>query len=347
VEEAAFGGNLNMRLKTGLIGCGDIGSLRAKAISMSRSLTLDAVSDVDETRAGKIANQTGASIERDWHALLNRADLDAVVVSTPPHLHAEMCSEALRKGKHVLCEKPLARNPEECRRILNAVQETGLFLATGFNYRFYPSFEAVRSWLLSGRIGKIDHIRAYAGYSAGEHNHPWVHDAAVTGGGALRDNGIHLIDLTRFFLGEISQSSGFVSNNVWKFQDCEDNGYLIMRTSDGSIATLHASWTEWRKYRFSIEIYGSRGCIRATCFPLFAELIENQADGSKAHREIHYFAYLNMMEHLKSYRWIVIQSLVSELGAFAAGIRKEPSVVGTGYDGLRAIEIADTAMQQV
>jgi predicted dehydrogenase len=337
---------MNTSLKIGLIGCGDIGSLRAKAISLSRSMNLAAVSDLDPVRADQIANQTGAAVETDWRSLLNRADLNAVIVSTPPHLHAEMCIEAVRSGKHVLCEKPLARTPDECRQIVNAATETGMFLATGFNYRFYPSFDAANSWLRAGRIGKLDHIRAYTGYSATAHNHPWVHDAAITGGGALRDNGIHLIDLTRFYLGEVSEVCGFASNSVWNFKDCEDNGFLMMQNPDGAIASVHASWTEWSKFRFGIEVYGTHGCIRATCFPLYAELLQTGGDGVKTRRETHYFPYHNIMEHLKSYRWVVIQSLIRELDAFAAAIQKEPSFVGTGFDGLRAVEIANAACKK-
>jgi predicted dehydrogenase len=336
-----------MALKTGLIGCGDMGSLRAKAISMSSSMTLAAVSDLDSAQAVRIANQTGAAIEKDWHSLLSRADLDSVIISTPPNLHAEMCIEALRHGKHVLCEKPLARTADECRKIVDAAEESGMFLATGFNYRFYPSFETARSWLRDGKIGRLNHIRAYTGYSATAHNQPWVHDAAITGGGALRDNGIHLIDLTRFFMGEITEVSGLASNKIWKFKDCEDNGFLLMRNPDGAIANLHASWTEWKKFRFSIEIYGSQGCIRATCFPQYAELLETAENGVQRHRERNYFIYQNTMEHLKSYRWIVIQSLARELEAFEAATRKERTFVGTGFDGLRAVEIASSACNKL
>ncbi len=332
-----------MQLKIGLIGCGDIGSLRVAALAKSPRLKLQAVSDVDIARAGKIARASGAEVEQDWRSLLLRSDVDALIVSTPPHLHAEMCMEALRAGKHVLCEKPLARSPEECRKILDAAAESGRFLATGFNYRFYPSFEAAREWLVADHIGKMDHIRSYAGYSADEHNHPWVHDASITGGGALRDNGIHLIDLTRFLMGEVTEVNGYASNSVWKFKECEDNGFLMMRSPGGAVASLHASWTEWKKYRFTIDIYGDRGCIRASCFPMFAELLQTAKGRGKARREVHRFAYTNLMEHLRSYRWVVVESLAKELEAFAAAIRNEASRVATGYDGLRAVEIASAA----
>ena len=105
-------------------------------------------------------------MEREWRNLLRRDEVDAVIVSTPPSLHAEMCIEALESGKHVLCEKPLARTPDECKSIFKAAEKSGRFLATGFNYRFYPSVHKARALLDAGVIGELNHIRSYSGYSA-------------------------------------------------------------------------------------------------------------------------------------------------------------------------------------
>jgi predicted dehydrogenase len=332
-------------LRFALIGCGDIGQLRASALSLSGSSRLVAVNDLDTTRAEKVAYNHGGVVERNWRTLLDRDDVDTVIVSTPPSLHAEMCIEALNRGKHVLCEKPLARTVDECRRIVEAAEQSGRFLATGFNYRFYPSIQKARS-LLDGRvIGELDHIRSYAGYSATAHNHPWLHDAEVMGGGALRDNGIHLIDLTRYFLGEVAEVKGFASNSVWGFRGCEDNGFALFRSSTGNIASLQASWTEWRGYRLLIEIYGTRGCIRAWCFPMLTQVIWAAERGGRTRRKTYLFPMTFLHEHLRSYRWVVIQSFVKEMEAFAGAVRGEAGTLATGQDGLRAIEIAHAVYQ--
>src|SRR5581483_1093623 len=110
-------------------------------------------SDVDEGRLRSVAG-TGVAAERDWHALVRRDDVDAVIVSTPPSLHAQMSIEAFESGKHVLCEKPLARTPDECRQMMYAAEKAGRFLATGFNYRFYPSILKAREFLDAGLIGE-------------------------------------------------------------------------------------------------------------------------------------------------------------------------------------------------
>ena len=168
-----------MKLGFGLIGCGEIGRLRAAALTQTGSLRLVAVSDLDVGRATAVTSKHGGAVEREWRALVRREDIDAVVVSTPPSVHAEMCIEALESGKHVLCEKPLGRTPDECKSILKAAENIGRFLATGFNYRFYPSIHKARTLLDAGVIGELNHIRSYSGYSAADHSHPWLHDADV------------------------------------------------------------------------------------------------------------------------------------------------------------------------
>ena len=329
-----------MDLRFGLIGCGEIGRLRSVALSRFNTIQLVATSDIDGDRAATVASKHGAAVEQDWRALLCRKDVDAVIVSTPPSLHAEMCIEALKSGKHVLCEKPLARTPDECRKILEVAKDSGQFIATGFNYRFYPSIEKARVLLDTGVIGDLDHIRSYAGYSAADHNHPWLHDTEIMGGGALRDNGIHLIDLTRYFLGEVAEVKGFTSDSVWGFKGCEDNGFALLRSPTGKIASLHASWTEWRGYRFLVELYGTRGCIRAWCFPMMTKVIWATERGGTTRRRIHLFPLTHIMEHLRSYRWVVIQSFMKELQAFKQAIHGEPTALADGHDGLRTVEIA-------
>lgn len=327
-------------LRFGLIGAGDIGQVRAAAVAESGSHRLVAVSDKDVERGAGLAARHDAEHCPDWTRLLERDDIDAVIVSTPPALHEDMCVRALAAGKHVLCEKPLARSPEECRRMLGAAERAGRVLATGFNYRFYPSFALARELLASGAIGDLSHIRSYGGYSATSHNQPWVHDADVVGGGALHDIGIHLIDLTRDYLGDVTEVVRCDSGSVWNFPGCEDNGFLLMRSAAGRVATLHASWTEWGRYQFIVELIGTRGSIRASCFPMRVEMISARETGGKTRRRVWRFPGIFVGEHLHSYRWVVRKSFVAELDAFGRAVAGESSAVASGLDGLRAIEIA-------
>jgi predicted dehydrogenase len=328
-------------LRFALVGCGDIGILRAKALVQTPGCQLVATADTDMAKAqASAALSPGAVAFTDWREAVRRQDVDAVVVSTPPSLHEEMVITALEAGKHVLCEKPLARSPDECRAMVAAAERTGRRLATGFNYRFYPSFRKARELLDSGMIGELDHIRSYGGYTATSHNQPWVHDAGTVGGGAMRDIGIHLLDLTRDFLGDVATVQGVSSNRVWNYPGCEDNGFALLTNSRGNIASVHASWTEWRRYQFRVEIYGTRGCIRATCFPMMTQVVWAAQTGGRSQSKTDWFPRYALGEKLKSYRWVVIESFIEEFRAFAAHAQGKPSRVATGADGLRAVEIA-------
>ncbi|MFN0071608.1 MAG: Gfo/Idh/MocA family protein [Chloroflexota bacterium] len=330
-----------MTVRFGLIGCGQIGQLRASALGQLRSGRLTAVSDVRLESARELAEKYRTAVHADWQSLIKSETVDAVIVSTPPSMHAQMCTEALEAGKHVLCEKPLALTPAEGRRMLESAERSGCFLATGFNFRFYPSFQKARELLDAGVIGNLAHVRSYAGYSAAEQTQAWLRSPEVVGGGALRDNGIHLIDLTRYFLGEVAEVRGFSSSSVWELPGCEDNGFMVLRSPSGQLGSLQASWTEWRGYRFMVELVGTHGYIRASCFPMMAQVIRANKPGGRTRQNMHLFPMSNLMERVRSYRWIVTQSLVQELDAFTRAIRGEVTALATGADGLRALEIAD------
>ena len=328
-------------LRFALIGAGDIGILRARALARTAGCRLVAVADTNLAKAQAAAALVpGAVALADWRGVVRSPDVDAIVVSTPPSWHEEMCVAALEAGKDVLCEKPLARSPGECRVMVEAAQRTGRKLATGFNYRFYPSFKRARDLLDSGIIGDLDHIRSYGGYSATSHNQPWVHEASTVGGGALRDIGIHLIDLTRDFLGDVATVQGAATSAVWQYPGCEDNGLAILRSSRGNLASVHASWTEWRRYQFRVELYGTRGCIRASCFPMMTQVVWADQTGGRSQSKTDWFPRWAIWEKLRSYHWVVVESFVEEFAAFVTWVRGQPSRVATGADGLRAVEIA-------
>jgi predicted dehydrogenase len=308
-------------------------------------MRLGAVCDAAAERAQDFGARFGGAVETDWRSAVARDDIDAVVVSTPPHLHAEMAVGALEAGKHVLCEKPLARTLDECETMVAAASRSGRFLATGFNYRFYPSIVKARELLDSGLIGPLDHVRSYTGYSAQDHNHAWLHDVAIMGGGALRDNGIHLIDLTLHFLGELDEVKGYGSSAVWGFDGCEDNGFALVKSVEGRVASIHASWTEWRGYKLLVELYGERGCIRAWCFPMMTQVVWAETRGGATRKRRYLFPRVHLMEKLKSYRWVVVESFVREHREFVAAARGERSSVATGLDGLRALSVAHRAVR--
>ncbi len=335
---------MSQPLTFALVGCGAIGRFRAEGLARTPGAKLAVVSDIDAARGQAFASEFGARYVADWRAAI--AEADAVIVSTHPPLHEPMCVAALGAGKHVLCEKPLARNVEECRRILDAAEQSGRHLATGFNYRHYAAIQTARQILDSGRIGELDHIRSFAGHPGGrEFTAPWVYDANTMGGGALVDNGIHILDLTLYFLGQASEVKGYRTSAVWQKGACEDNAFALIKSPKGPVATLQASWTEWRGYRFWIAVYGTRGCVRAMYPPMVAECRWFEKLEDRPHREYFFYPVFQVIERLKSYKYTLRNSIVAELTEFVRVARGEAAarISATGLDGLRATAVAHAA----
>ena len=139
----------------GLIGAGQIGRVREQAIRRASGCELAAVADTDPARARSLAASVQAAVCVDYKELLRREDVDAVIISTPPDSHEEIAIAALEAGKHVLCEKPLAPNPDACRRMLSAAGKANRTLSTGFCQRYCPAIQFVKETVTSGAIGEI------------------------------------------------------------------------------------------------------------------------------------------------------------------------------------------------
>jgi predicted dehydrogenase len=323
------------------IGAGSIGALRAAAVAKTPGLRLVVVSDIRLDAAKELASKFGCDATADWKTAASRSDVDMVIISTPPSLHADMAVFAIENGKHVLCEKPLAHTLEDAERMCEAAEKKGVLLKTGFNHRYFESMAFAKKLITSGRLGKILTVKAYAGHPGGKEFGPaWVTDGAVTGGGSLVDNGIHIMDLTRFFLGDVEVGKGYVANLVWPFEKAEDNSFALFSTADGAKAYVHASWTDPRGYFFSMEVVGTKGYVRASYPPMMDEWGETPEAGIRAKKHWEIFPMFQVKERLYSWRWTIINSFIKEMSDFAEGIRTNKPVEPTGRDGLRTMQMA-------
>jgi predicted dehydrogenase len=333
---------MNAPLGIALIGVGGIGEIRAEAAAQTPGVKLVSVVDLAKDRAESVAGRFGAQASTDPLAVVQRKDVEIVVVSTPPNHHADITVAALEAGKHVICEKPLAHALAEAERMCLAAEKHGVFLKTGFNHRYFPPMQYARKLIDSGKIGEVITVQAYAGHPGGkEFGHAWVHDGNITGGGSLVDNGIHILDLTRFFFGEVESAMGYKANLVWKFDNAEDNGFALFRSASGKIAQVHASWTQWRGYLFWVETFGTRGYVRASYPPMMVQWGETPEPGIRAKKRYEFFPRLQIQERLKSWRWTIVYSFVQEVTDFVHGINAGKEVPATGRDGLRAMQMAN------
>jgi predicted dehydrogenase len=236
-----------------IIGCGLIGHKRANALGGSR---LVAVADTDAGRADRLAARfPGCDAGTDAIATATRADVDAVIIATTNDALATLALAAIRAGKHVLVEKPGARNARELEPVADAAREAGVVVKVGFNHRFHPAFLKAREIWDSGVCGPLMFIRARYGQGGRlGMEREWRGNPDIAGGGEMLDQGVHLIDLARWFAGDFVEVEGYVTRFFWDW-DVEDNGFALLKTAGGQVAHLHASCTEWKNL-FSFEIYG-------------------------------------------------------------------------------------------
>jgi predicted dehydrogenase len=249
-------GQTQPALRVGIVGCGLIGQKRAQALA---DATLVACADRAPERAARLATSVpGCRATGDWRELVAAPDVDIVVVATLHDSLAEIARAAVEAGKHVLVEKPAARHAQELAGIAEAAAARGVLVRVGFNHRYHRAFRKARELVDEGALGPLMFIRARYGHGGRlGYDREWRADPQLSGGGELIDQGPHVIDLARWFLGEFVDIEGFAATYFWDMP-VDDNGFLLLRTAGRQTAFLHVSCTEW-KNTFSFEIYGRLG----------------------------------------------------------------------------------------
>jgi predicted dehydrogenase len=241
-------------MRLAIIGCGLIGTKRAAA---AQSHEIIVVCDRDLSKAESLVNRTRARAVDDWREAL-KARVDAVIVATTHDQLAPIALGAVEAGCHVLVEKPAGRHVDEVRPIAEAAAARELVVKVGFNHRFHPALLRARELVDQGALGPLMFVRARYGHGGRLHyDKEWRCQSEFSGGGELIDQGSHLIDLSRWFLGDLTVEYAAAPTYFWNIS-VDDNCFLALRSTTGQMAWLHASWTEW-KNMFSFEIAGRDG----------------------------------------------------------------------------------------
>jgi predicted dehydrogenase len=246
-------------LRVAIVGCGRMGLRRAQHLANAK---LVFCADPDLSNASRVAAlHDGCEIVPDWVPRLNRDCIDAVIVATPQNLHAEIIRAAITAGVHVLVEKPAALHADELRGLSQLAASQNVRVRVGFNLRHHRAFRQARSLVDSGALGPLMFLRARYGHGGRiGYESEWRAKPEISGGGELIDQGVHLIDLARWFLGEFVEIEGFAHTYFWNMP-VEDNGFLLLKTASKQVAFMHASCTEW-KNSFSWELYGRAGKLQ-------------------------------------------------------------------------------------
>ena len=248
--------------QVGIIGAGLQGGRRAPVLRRFPETRLAMIASRTMDSAKKLASSMGGcDTTTRWQDVVERVDIDIVMVCTPPNMHATMSIAAMEHGKHVLCEKPLTRTTEDAEKMIAAARANGVTLKCGFNHRHHPSIIKAREWVDANQIGELNFIRCRYGIGGRPgYEKEWRADPDVVGGGQLMEQGIHGIDLFRWFLGDFAEATGFISTRYWKTEPLEDNGFALFCTEKGQVASLHSSLTQWKNV-FSLELFGQDGYI--------------------------------------------------------------------------------------
>jgi predicted dehydrogenase len=242
-----------MIMRTIVIGYGYMGQIRRQVIDALPELEL--VGICDEYLSVEEAD-IGCAHFTSYKEAISTMQPDIVFVCTPNRFSPDICVYALEHNCHIFCEKPPGRTVGDIKKIIAAERAaSNCKVMFGFNHRHHPAIIEAKSIVDAGRMGKILWLRGIYGKSGGDRREfeaSWRNNAALSGGGILLDQGIHMLDLFRFFCGDFDEVRGFLSTCYWDV-GVEDNAFVMLRNQDGQSAQLHSSATLW-KHTFRLDI---------------------------------------------------------------------------------------------
>ena len=259
------------KLKVGIAGYGVVGKRRRECVDQHPHMELVAV--CDKVYSNNKLNSDNINYYHSYKDLF-KEKLDILIVCLTNDIAAEVTIAGLEYGLHVFCEKPPGRDVEDISRVIEVEKKyPEQKLMYGFNHRYHYSIMEALRIVQSNELGEVINLRGVYGKSqlTTFNQSDWRTKREIAGGGVLLDQGVHMVDLMRLFAGEFSEVCSFVENSYWN-HDVEDNAYALMRTSDGKVAMLNSSATQWR-HRFNLDINLKRGSI----------ILEGILSGSKSY----------------------------------------------------------------
>jgi predicted dehydrogenase len=254
------------KIKLGLIGLGAIGNIHLGNCLKLENAELIAVSDISR-KALNVAKEKGIKkTYRDYKKLLKNSDLDAVIIALPNHLHAPCVKEAAEAGKHILLEKPIARNMEEGKQIVSTTTRNNIKLMVGYSLRFKEPYRNLKEQIESGEIGEVQLAHA-TNIGSGPFIHraesgipgpipEWWLKRELIGGGALMDLGCHMINLLHWYFGDVSHVKSYFG---YRFNlDIEDHAICLLQFQAGQTAMVNVGWFS-QKNHIRVALHGTLG----------------------------------------------------------------------------------------
>lgn len=252
-------------IRVGVVGLGKMGLSHHAILNMHPDVEVRAACDGNSYVTDVLSKHTGLRCYGSYRQLLEREELDAVVISTPSHLHAEMVAQALERGLHVFCEKPFVLDWRTGEELANQAEQRGLANQVGYHFRFVAAFAEAARIVKSGALGELHHIRAeaYGPVVLRPTQSTW-RAARTQGGGALYDYACHALDLVNFCVGQPLGVSGVMLGKVFS-RDVEDEVYCSLHFNHGVSGQLAVNWSDesHRKMYTRLSVWGSNGRVMA------------------------------------------------------------------------------------
>lgn len=255
---------MDQTVRFAIVGTGMIGRYHAQAIRETPGATLSAVCRSDPKGADETAREYGVPCETSYESLLARRDVDAVCICTPSGRHAAQTIAAAAAGKHVLVEKPMALGLADADAMIASCRAAGVRLGVALQRRTEPVFRAVREAIQSGELGRLVLGSATVPYLRGQdyyHSAAWRGTWALDGGGALMNQGIHLVDLLVWFAGDVAEVGARTATLTHRIE-VEDCVTASLRFTNGALGALTATTSAAPGFPHRVEVYGSRGGLQ-------------------------------------------------------------------------------------
>ena len=322
------------KIGIGVIGCGGMGRSLANAANTVEGTDIVCVSDLQEELAKTLAENLETKHTTDYHELLRDDDIDAVLIASPPFLHAQMAVDAAKAGKHVFSEKPMAPTLEDCDTMLNAASQNRVKLTIGLVCRYHATHSKVREIVHSGELGAPANMMVHriGGPWRGGHRTPWRLERAKSGGSLMEINA-HEIDFMRWTCGDVKSVYAAGGQYVQEDTDYPDVVLASLNFENGAVGLLHSS------HAAAVGGYGGRvDCEKGSIyFP--------QIWGGNATIQIKHFE--GDTKELRIGDINVPPPVQQEIRVFVQAIRNDTTPPITGNDGRAAVEIALAAYQSV
>lgn len=291
----------------------------AHALKSAEGVELAGVWDADEARGRAAAERYSTVFYPDYRTLLEQ-DLDAVVITSENVYHHEQVLAAARAGKHVLCEKPLATTTEDAQEMIDVCREAGVLLQIAFPVRYNTAVKRAQQLIEEGKLGRLLALR---GTNRGKNPGGWFADPSLSGGGAVMDHTVHVVDVMRWFTASEVKEVYAEADKRYTDKSIDDCGILTLEFDSGVFATLDCSWSRNPNYPtwgdVTLEIVGTAGTLSLDAFGQYFNVFLE--DGSKQ------VFWGDDMD----------KALIND---FIASMNGSKAPLVTGNDGLRALEVA-------